>query len=81
MLLSAINSEPIRIKIMPSTLALVAGLVYQINGLHSRPQDDSTGRTIQKTVYPLTRDMQHPNILVPNRELSKVLDQYPDGFP
>jgi len=80
-LLSAINTEPIRIKSMPSTLALVAGLVYQINSLHSRPQDDSIGRTIQQTVYPLTHDMQHPNILVPNRDLSKLLDQYPNGFP
>jgi hypothetical protein len=80
-LLSAINTEPIRIKAMPSTLALVAGLVYQINGLHSRPQDDSAGRTIQRTVYPLTQNMEHPNILVPNTDLSTVLDKYPDGFP
>jgi len=81
MLLSAINTEPVEVKSLASTLALVAGLVYQINSLHSRPDDDFAGRAIQRTIFPLTHDMEHPNLLVPNKDLNRILDQYPDGFP
>lgn len=81
MLLSAINTEPIRTRCLQSTLALVAGLVYLINSLHSRPEDDRAGRAIQKAVFPLTKDIRHPNILVPNRDLTRVAAKYPDGFP
>ena len=81
MILSAINMQATPVKIYPSTLALVAGLVYLINALHSCPDDDSAGRTIQKTIFPLTQSMNHPNILVRNRDLNRVVHTYPNGFP
>ena len=81
MLLSAINTEPIRIRCLRSTLALVAGLVYLINSLHSRPEDDRAGRAIQQTIFPLTQNIEHPNILVHNRDLTRVAARYPDGYP
>jgi hypothetical protein len=80
-LLTAINMEPIRIKCLHSTLALVAGLVYLINSLHSRPDDDTAGRAIQQTIFPLTHNIRHPNLLVLNKDLTRIAAQYPDGFP
>lgn len=81
MLLSSINTDPLQVRVLPSTLALVAGLVYLVNSLHSRPDDDFAGRATQRTIFPLTHNMQHPNLLVPNKDLGRVLAQYPDGFP
>jgi hypothetical protein len=81
MILSAINMQPTAVKMYLSTLDLVAGLVYLINALHPCPDDDSAGRAIQKTIFPLTPSMNHPNILVRNRDLNRVAHTYPNGFP
>ena len=71
----------VHMKALPSTLSLIAGIVYQMNTNHSRPDDGSAGHTIQKTVYPLMDDPLHPHILVCNKNVDWIAHLYPSGYP
>ena len=79
--LSSLACETVQMKALPSTLSLIAGIVYQMNANHSRPDDGSAGRTIQKTVYPLTDDPLNAHILVRNRNMDCIEHLYPSGYP
>jgi hypothetical protein len=81
-LLSIFNDQPLVTRVRPSSLTLIAGLVYQINGLHSRPDDSQYGRAIRAAIFPLTDDERSSNLLVPRRNDGRVLlDDYPNGIP
>jgi len=80
LLLSSLACESLRVKSLLSTLALIAGIVYQMNANHSRPDNGSAGQTIQKTVYPLTNDPTHSFILVKNTNPDTMARSYPDGY-
>ncbi|KAF8965663.1 hypothetical protein BDZ97DRAFT_771108 [Flammula alnicola] len=81
LVLGEIQSTPIEKKCVMSCLLVIIALVYQINSLHSRPDDSFTGRDLQKAIYPLTNDMTHPDLVIPNIDLGILGPQYPDGFP
>jgi len=81
-LLSAINIQPLAVKVRPTSLMLVAGLVYQINSLHSRPDDSTYGRAIQASIFPLTGSVRASHLLVSRtRDIADIMEQYPNGLP
>lgn len=54
--LSAINLQATHMKCTITTLTLVAGIVWFINGLHSAPANDQTGRKIASLILPRDTD-------------------------
>ncbi|PPQ88290.1 hypothetical protein CVT25_002766 [Psilocybe cyanescens] len=65
-ILSAISVESAQYRNRQNTLALIAGLVWLINGLHSAPDNSQHWRAVQKAVLPLTLDNNTvPNAILP----------------
>ncbi len=63
-LLSEINCSSIQVKKSMATLNLVGAIVWLINGLHSSPDDSSTGRAVACCSLPLRSDF--PMMLTDN---------------
>ncbi|KAF9522442.1 hypothetical protein CPB83DRAFT_899623 [Crepidotus variabilis] len=81
LLLSCVNSDTLQVRMLEQSLMLVAGLVYQVNCLLSRPDDGSQARRIQKAIYPLTSDRESPYLLVKNLTIEREAEDYPSGIP
>lgn len=65
-ILSAISVESAQYRNRQNTLALIAGLVWLINGLHSAPDNSQHWRAVQKAVLLLTLDNNTvPNAILP----------------
>jgi hypothetical protein len=67
MLLSKINSDSLRVRMLQGSLLLVGALVFYINSLHSRPDDGSYARKLCRAIFPLTIDTESPNLLIRTR--------------
>jgi hypothetical protein len=67
LLLSKINSGSLQIRMHNGTLLLVGALVFYINSLHSRPDDESNAREFCKAIFPLTDDPDSPDRIIKDR--------------
>jgi hypothetical protein len=58
------NSSPPITRSKYTAFLLTAGLVWFINGLHSRPEDGGSCDSLKCAIFPNTDDIEHPNLLV-----------------
>lgn len=80
--LSTINSSHRKERALYQSVLLVAACVWLINGLHSRPDDDSTARHLVKVILPLTSDLNGNADLFTQGEALEDFDEGDDpGVP
>jgi hypothetical protein len=67
-------------RVLYPTLLTYAALSWLINGLHSRPRDDSAGKALVRCVLPLTSDTNNENLYTQDQPLA-LFDDEASGIP